>query len=225
MWPWHISCRCQNLWANRVGGWTYLVNMISLFNTDQAGFMGTAMLCHAAPASVSWRRTVVSARMLAAAPITCDALSADGSTALPAPIRFPPRYSQPARSPDLLLNTGHADTASELLEAPILPVSSSDATHASPSNDVTARTKVFGVTAKPSSLTLEDTRNAQATEDSFQPVIQALSDGVKPPQESLRDFPEEARILFFSGIHSSSKMASCTGDITTQMAPLGICKL
>jgi len=30
--------------------------------------------------------------MLTAVPITCGALSADGSTALPAPIRFPPRY-------------------------------------------------------------------------------------------------------------------------------------
>jgi len=56
---------------------------------------------------------------------------------------------------------------------------------------------VFGVTAEPSSLSLEDIRNAQAADDSLQPVIQALVDGVKPPQESLRDFPEEARILFF----------------------------
>ena len=93
---------------------------------------------------------------LTAVPITCSALSADGSTALLAPIRFPPRYLQPARSPDLLLNTGHAGTASDLLETPVLPVSSSDAIHASPSNDVTARTNVFGVTDEPSSLSLED---------------------------------------------------------------------
>jgi len=32
---------------------------------------------------------------------------------------------------------------------------------------------------------------------SLQPVIQALVDGVKPPQESLCDHPEEACILFF----------------------------
>jgi len=43
---------------------------------------------------------------------------------------------------------------------------------------------------------LEDIREAQAADDSFQPVIQALMDGVKPPQESLRDYLEEARILF-----------------------------
>jgi len=89
-----------------------------------------------------------------------------------------------------------ADNAPDLLEVPVFPVSPNEATHASPTNDVTARTKVFGVTAKPSSLTLEDIHNAQAVDDSLQPVIQALVDGVKPSQESLRDYPEEARILF-----------------------------
>jgi len=56
---------------------------------------------------------------------------------------------------------------------------------------------VFGVTAEPSSLTLEDIHTAQAADDNFLPVIQALAEGVKPPQESLRDFPEEAQVLFF----------------------------
>jgi len=46
-----------------------------------------------------------------------------------------------------------------------------------------ARTQVFGVTAKPSSLSLEDIRNAQAADDSLQPVIQALMDGVRPPRK------------------------------------------
>ena len=104
---------------------------------------------------------------LTAVLITCGALSAAGSTALPTPIRFPPRYSQPARSPDLLLNTGQADTASDLLQAPVLPVSSSDVTHASPLNDAMARIKVFGVTAEPSSLTLEDIRNAKPLTTAF----------------------------------------------------------
>ena len=56
---------------------------------------------------------------------------------------------------------------------------------------------MFGVTAEPSSLTLEDIRTTQAADDNFLPVIQALADGVKPQQESLCDFPEEARVLFF----------------------------
>jgi len=95
------------------------------------------------------------------------------------------------------INEYDDDDASDLLEAPVFPVSPSEATHASPTNAVTARTPVFGVTAEPSSLSLEDIRNAQAADDSLQSVIQALVDGVKPPQESLRDNPKEARILFF----------------------------
>jgi len=50
---------------------------------------------------------------------------------------------------------------------------------------------------EPSSLSLEDICTAQTADDSLQPVIQALVDGVKPPQESLCNFLEEARILFF----------------------------
>jgi len=100
------------------------------------------------------------------------------------------------RSPDLILSTGEVDSASDFLEAPLFPVLPSDATHASPTNDVTALTQVFGITAEPASLSLEDIRNAQAIDDSLQPVIQALADGVKPPQDGLHDYPEEAWILF-----------------------------
>jgi len=71
------------------------------------------------------------------------------------------------------------------------------ATHVSLTNDVMARTHVLGVTAEPSFQSLEDIHNTQAADDSLQPVIQALVDGVKPPEESLCDYPEEARILFF----------------------------
>jgi len=131
-----------------------------------------------------------------AVPISYEALSADSSMALPAPLRFPPRHTQAERSPDLILSTGLSDNASDFLEVPVFLVSPSDATHALPTNDATARTHVCGVTAEPASLSLEDIREAQAADDSLQPVIQALTDGVKPPHESLRDYPEEARILF-----------------------------
>ena len=117
-----------------------------------------------------------------------DALTADSSTALPAPLRFPPRHLQTDRSLDLLLHTGHAGNAPDFLESPVFPASPSEATHASPSNDVTTQTQVFGITTEPSSLTLEDICTTQADDDSLQPVIQALLDGVKPSQESLRDF-------------------------------------
>jgi len=115
---------------------------------------------------------------------------------LPALLRFPPHHTQTERSPDLIPSTGLSDSAPDFLEAPVFQVSPSDATHASPTNDVTARTHVFGVTAEPASLSLEDIREAQATDDSLQPVIQALADGVKPPQDGLHDYPEEARTLF-----------------------------
>jgi len=132
----------------------------------------------------------------AVVPTSREALLADSSNALPVLLRFPPRHTQTGRSPDLILSTGHADSASDFLEVPVFPVLPSDATHASPTNDVKAWTQVFGVTAEPASLSLEDIRNAQAADDSLQPVIQALGDGVKLPRDGLRDHPEEARILF-----------------------------
>jgi len=92
----------------------------------------------------------------AAVPISCEALSADSSTVLPTPLRFPPRHTQTEWSLDLIPSMGLSDSAPDFPEAPVFPVSPSDATHASPTNDVTARTHVFGVTAEPASLSLED---------------------------------------------------------------------
>jgi len=79
---------------------------------------------------------------------------------------------------------------------PELPVSTDEATHASPPNDVTAWAQVLGVTAEPTSISLDDIRDAQSVDDNLQPVIQALTAKVKPPQSSLREHTEEARILF-----------------------------
>jgi len=90
----------------------------------------------------------------AAVPISCEALSADSSTALPAPLRFPPCHTQMERSLDLILSTGLSDSASDFLEAPVFPVSPSDATYASPTNDVMARSQAFSVTAEAASLSL-----------------------------------------------------------------------
>ena len=55
---------------------------------------------------------------------------------------------------------------------------------------------MLGVTTEPTSITLDDIREAQSIDDNLQPVIQALVEGVKPPQGSLRDYLEEARMLF-----------------------------
>jgi len=141
---------------------------------------------------------------IAAVPLSCEALSTDSSTALPTPLRFPPRHTQVKRSKDSILSMGLNDNVSDLLETPEILVSSrlfslSDATSASPTNDAQQHqleTHVCGVTAEPVSLALEDIRDARNTDDSLRPVIQALSDRVKPLQENLRDYPEEARVLF-----------------------------
>jgi len=58
-----------------------------------------------------------------------------------------------------------------------------------------AQASVLSVSAEVPSLSLEGIRDAQATDENIQPVIKTLTDGVKPPHDSLRDYPEEARIL------------------------------
>jgi len=155
--------------------------------------------------------------MLASAPISCDALSADGSTALPTPLRFPPHYSQSAGSPDLLLHTGHADTASSPLDSPELLATPLTAPDSPPSDDVTAQASVLSVSAESPSLSLEGIRDAQATDEYIQPVIKALTDRVKPPHDSLRDYPKDARILLAQWDSLSLRMMCCIGAITTRM--------
>ena len=54
---------------------------------------------------------------------------------------------------------------------------------------------MLSVSSESPSLSLEGLRDAQATDENIQPVIKALTDGVKPPHDSLWDYPEEARIL------------------------------
>jgi len=91
---------------------------------------------------------------------------------------------------------GTHDFASDLLEAPELPVSLDEATHVSPMNDVTAQAQVLGVTAEPTSISLDEIREVQSVDDNLQSVIQALANKVKPLQGTLREYPEEARTLF-----------------------------
>jgi len=62
-----------------------------------------------------------------------------------------------------------------------------------------AQSQVLGVTTKPASITLHDIHESQSVDDNLQPVIQALAEGVKPPQGSLRDYLEEARVLLSVG--------------------------
>ena len=85
----------------------------------------------------------------AAEPISSDALPVDSSIARPKPLRFLPLHSLVDRSSDLSPSTLTPDFASDQLEAPELPVSPDEATHTSPTNGVTARTQVLGITAEP----------------------------------------------------------------------------
>jgi len=133
---------------------------------------------------------------LAADPVVCEALPVDSSSELPAPIHFKPLYSHTDKSADLSITQGTHDFASNPLEAPELPVSPDEEAHASLTNDATARAQVLGVTAETASISLDDIREAQSRDDNLQPVIQALTAKVKPPQGTLREYPEEARILF-----------------------------
>ena len=54
---------------------------------------------------------------------------------------------------------------------------------------------ILSVSAEVPSLTLEGICDAQAKDENIQAVLNTLSDGAKPPHDSLLDYPEEARIL------------------------------
>jgi len=112
------------------------------------------------------------------------------------PLCFLPLHSRIDKSADLSSTSTPPDFVSGHLEVPELLASWGEATHASLAETVAARSQFLGVTAEPASITLDDIREAQASDDSLQVVIQALAEGVKPPQGSLHDHPEEARILF-----------------------------
>jgi len=79
-------------------------------------------------------------RTPAAEPISSVTLPVDGSTVLPEPLRFLPFHSQADKSSDLSTTKLSPDIASDLLEAPELPVLPDEVAHASTMNDVTAQT-------------------------------------------------------------------------------------
>jgi len=115
---------------------------------------------------------------------------------LPKPLRFLPLHSRADKSLDLSTTKLSSDIASDLLEPLELPVSPDEVAHASPMNDVTTQAQVLGITAEPTSLSLDEIQEAQPIDDNLQLVIQALVNKVKPPQGSLCDYPEEAGTLF-----------------------------
>jgi len=133
---------------------------------------------------------------LAAAPVSCDALMADSTTVLPAPLRFLPLHSQTDESTDPSIASAPTDIASDHLEVRALPVPPCEATPASSAHTVNTWSQILGVTAEPTSITLDDIREAQPLDDNLQPVIQSLSEEEKPPQDNPPDCPEETLVLF-----------------------------
>ena len=114
--------------------------------------------CHQCP-RVTWTH--------AAEPMSCDALLADGLRALPAPLHFLPLHSQADKSSDLSIHKPPSDIAPDLLEVPEFPVWPRKVAHTSPTNDIMARTQVLSVTAEPSSLSLDEIREAKSIDDNL----------------------------------------------------------
>ena len=56
--------------------------------------------------------------------------------------------------------------------------------------------QAIAATPGPPPITIDDIRTAQATDDNLLPVIQALLDQRQPASADLRQYPEEARVLF-----------------------------
>jgi len=129
-----------------------------------------------------------------AVPVSSTALLADDYTAAgTAPLSSTP--FTPDKSSNLPPSS-LPDTASDQLQSLVPPVSSDEATHALPTDDVMARKQVLEISSKPLPITMDDIREAQSADNSLQLVVQALQDSVKPPHGSLRDYPEEACVLF-----------------------------
>jgi len=88
-----------------------------------------------------------------------------------------------------------SDIASDQLESPVSPALPDEVIHASLTDDVMAWKQVLEVFSEPASISLDEIRDAQSTDDSLQPVMQALRDLVQPPHRGIQEFPEDARIL------------------------------
>jgi len=63
-------------------------------------------------------------------------------------------------------------------------------------SDTTLRVQTIAATPDPPPITLDDIRTAQAVDNNLLPVIQALLEQKQPASVDLRQYPEEARVLF-----------------------------
>jgi len=81
-------------------------------------------------------------------------------------------------------------------------------------SDNVMRVQAIAATPDPPPITLDDIRTAQAADDNLPPVIQALLDQKQPASADLRQYPEEARVLFAQWVLWFSKTVLCTGSFT-----------
>ena len=79
-----------------------------------------------------------------------------------------------------------SDHASDQVETPDPPVLSDTVAHTPSTHDVAAWIQALEATPELASITMDEIRQAQAADDSLQPVIQALKDRVQPPYRGLR---------------------------------------
>jgi len=160
--------------------------MTSPSSTVPVGFMGIVTHCHGAHVrslETDCQQCRRAAPALAAAPVSCGALPADSTTVLPAPLRFLPLHSQADASTDPSTALGPTDIASDYLEVPVPPFPQCEATPASSTHTVNTWSQILGVTAEPTSISLDDIREPQSLDDNLQPVTQSLSEDEKPPQD------------------------------------------
>ena len=101
---------------------------------------------------------------LAAATVSCEALPAESSDALPAPLRFLPLHSQADASSDSSITFAPTDIASDHLEVPASPVQECEANPASSAPIVKTWSQLFGVPATPD---LDDNCEARSLNDNL----------------------------------------------------------
>jgi len=125
----------------------------------------------------------------------CDAMQIPDSAAVPTSVAR--SEISDLLSHELPGSDGQALTgiAPDLSKSPASPASMDAAAHMPLSNDVSAWIQSLEATPEPESITLDEVPQAQADDHSLRPILQALKDQTKPPQSSLRQYPEYARVL------------------------------
>jgi len=106
----------------------------------------------------------------------------------------PPNVDTPTSSS--LLNSPSPSIATDQVDESANPVVPASPTLNSSDSDTVMRVQATAATPDPPPIMLDDIRTAQAVDDNLLPVIQALLDHKQPASADLRQYPEEARVLF-----------------------------